>query len=116
MSSAATGRAREHSVMMHLEKLGYVTFRSPGSHGIDVFCVPKSKDTGLPYLAVEVGGSSKAVARAYEALRKQNLPAGTILLLVRRLKPRASWTWYGSMFERFDNPLDAINCARRNGL
>jgi hypothetical protein len=42
--------------MKELSKIGYVCFRSPGSHGIDVFAVPKAKDTNLPYLAVEVGG------------------------------------------------------------
>jgi hypothetical protein len=106
MSSAATGRQREHSAKRQLEALGYVVFRAPASKGIDLFCVHKNPAHTPRCIAVEIGGKSKGVARAYDALRKHNVPIDTVLLLGRCVNRQ--WVWNSDCFTRHKTAAAAI--------
>ena len=111
MSSAATGSARERSVLKTIGKLGFYCMRSPASKGVDVYCVNLAGHP--PHVAVEAGGSSKRVGNAFKALQNHELPAGTILLLVRWVHKRAIWYSAPDIMTRHTSAEAAIEAAKK---
>jgi len=71
------GRAREYKVMRELEGLGYICFRTAGSHGIcDVIAFLWQDGTELPPIRmVQVKCGDSPYKKELEGFRKLKLPS-----------------------------------------
>lgn len=96
-----------------LEKLGYVTFPSRGSRGIDIFAVHEGN--GAPHIAAEIGGVSKVITAAFEDLFNRRVPAGTVRIVAKEVKKGARWDWtfYLAPGQRFKTLPDLFDAARQ---